>query len=150
MGRSEVRGGRFLQSQVPQPLGMERHRRTALVQHVPWNQANSKHDQAGHDDGVIEMADHWNEVGNEVDRRVGVGDGDPEQPLRDARSSWMAQRGPVDSNLLAEACVFVPSAWPRLWTPNQPPRSSRLINLDSLHAPPAIHPPSRTNPRTAW
>ncbi len=45
----------------------------AVSENVAGEQSNRKIDAQGHQDDIVEEAQHWNEIGNEVDRAEGVG-----------------------------------------------------------------------------
>jgi hypothetical protein len=73
-----------------------------LLENISGNEAGCRDDQGGDDDRVVDVADHRDEIRDEVDGTHGVRDGGAEKPAGKAWGSGMFQGEVIDPDLVPE------------------------------------------------
>ena len=98
------------------PARRPRGLRPTLFEHVPRDETSRSYYEGGNDDRVVEVADHRDEVGDQIDRRERVRNRSPQEPAGEGRSLWVAESKFVDSDLPPKShqrTIFTPAGPPR-------------------------------------
>jgi hypothetical protein len=62
-------------------------------------------DQRWNEDNIVQVTNHWNEVGNQIERHTKIAHGKTQKYLGGKRSSLVSENAPIDCQLALErAC----------------------------------------------
>ena len=82
--------------------------------------------QAGNNNNIVQVAKHWNKIGNKIERHAEIADREPQKYLGAPRSSLVGKNSPIHGQLALESACEVFAVLPHRGIRASPSNENKL------------------------